>query len=118
MFLPRQRGGAMRRCGTLRPDIVVDDDIVIDTKWKRLNPSLPRLGVSESDVYQLLAYSQAYRARRLVLLYPRHEDLGQAAICRSWRVYGTSTKFDIATVDIRKPEEVRCELRKIVNGEM
>lgn len=67
----------------LRPDIVVDDDIVIDTKWKRLNPSLPRLGVSESDVYQMLAYSQAYRARRLVLLYPRHEDLGQAAICRS-----------------------------------
>lgn len=102
----------------LRPDIVVDDDIVIDTKWKRLNPNHPRLGVAESDVYQMLAYSQAYRARRLVLLYPWHEDLSQAGVCRSWRVYGAPTKFDIATVDIRKPEEMRSELRKIVGGEV
>lgn len=112
---------ALENCGAglfaLRPDIVVDDEIVIDTKWKRLNPSHPRLGVSESDVYQMLAYSQAYRARRLVLLYPWHEDLDQAGVCRSWRVFGTSTTFDIATVDVRKPEEVRCSLRKIVGGE-
>ena len=102
----------------LRPDIVVDDDVVIDTKWKRLDPSQPTLGVSESDVYQMLAYSRAYRARRLVLLYPWHEDLQKAGVCRSWLVSGTSTTFDVATVDVRKPEEVRCELRKIVGGEM
>ena len=77
----------------LRPDIVVDDDIVIDTKWKRLDPSQPTLGVSESDVYQMLAYSRAYRARRLVLLYPWHEDLQKAGVCRSWLVFGTSTTF-------------------------
>ena len=109
-----ERGGA--GLFALRPDIVVDDDIVIDTKWKRLDASQTTLGVSESDVYQMLAYSRAYRARRLVLLYPWHEDLQRARICRSWHVYGTSTTFDVATVDIRKPEEARSELRKIVGG--
>ena len=99
----------------LKPDILIDDDTVIDTKWKRLNPSDSKLGVSETDVYQMLAYSRAYGARRLVLVYPWHEDLGQeAGVCRSWVVSGTSTRFDIATVDIGKPDKTRCELRKIV----
>ena len=32
----------------LKPDIVVDDDIVIDTKWKKLNPDDPRAGVNQA----------------------------------------------------------------------
>ena len=97
---------------------MVDDEVVLDTKWKRLDPNQSTLGVSESDVYQMLAYSRAYRARRLVLVYPWHESLGQVGVCRSWLVFGSSTTFDVATVDIRKPEEVRSELRKIVGGEI
>ena len=52
----------------LRPDIVVDNDIVIDTKWKSLKPDDRVVGVEQSDVYQMLAYAHAYGARRVVLL--------------------------------------------------
>ena len=59
----------------LKPDIVVDDNIIIDTKWKELKPTESTLGVDQSDVYQMLAYARAYEARRVVLLYPWHEQL-------------------------------------------
>ena len=58
----------------LRPDIVVDDNIVIDTKWKELRPHETTGGVHQPDIYQLLAYAHAYKARRVILLYPWHED--------------------------------------------
>lgn len=56
----------------LRPDIVVDNDIVIDTKWKSLDPDDRVVGVEQSDVYQMLAYAHAYGAKRVVLVYPWH----------------------------------------------
>lgn len=98
----------------LKPDIVVDGDIVVDTKWKRLDPGKPNLGVAESDVYQMLAYARAYRAKHLVLLYPWHEDLPKAGVCRQWRVSGSLTTFAVATVDIGRPDEMGSSLRRSV----
>ena len=98
----------------LQPDIVVDGDIVIDTKWKRLERDKRNLGVAESDVYQMLAYARAYRASRLVLLYPWHEELVEVGVCRRWRVAGSSTTFDVATVDVGRPDDTRSTLRGIV----
>ncbi len=73
------RRPALTRDGTglfqMRPDIVLKQAgyrIVLDTKWKRLLPLAtdPKRGVAQADVYQLLAYAQAYRAGAVVLLYP------------------------------------------------
>ncbi len=100
----------------LKPDIVVDSDIVIDTKWKRLDPGKTNLGVVESDIYQMLAYARAYRARHLVLLYPWHEALPEAGICRRWRVSGSCTTFNIATVDISRPNAMQTTLREIASA--
>ena len=108
--------GGERGLFCLQPDIVVDDDVVIDTKWKWLDPEKPTLGVAESDVYQMLAYARGYGARRVVLLYPWHEDLPQAGVCRNWLISGTSTALDVATVDVGRPGEVRSVLRSIVDG--
>ena len=104
-----------RRLFALRPDIVVDGNIVIDTKWTMLKPDEPGYGVDQSDVYQMLAYARAYDARRLVLLYPWHAGLEPAGICRRWRVDKTSTIFDIATVDVGEPDRVPEVLMDIVN---
>ena len=101
------------RLFALRPDIVVDDDIVIDTKWKRLRTDKPTLGVEQADVYQMLAYARAYEARRLVLLYPWHEGLAAEPILRSWRVAGTPVVFEVATVDISRPHMVASTLKEI-----
>ena len=51
---------------------------VIDTKWKRISSRIedPKQGVSQGDVYQMMAYAQLYRAPRLTLLYPHHPGLG------------------------------------------
>lgn len=107
--------GQHRRLFALRPDIVVNADLVIDTKWKELKPDEPTLGVEQADVYQMLAYARAYEATRLVLLYPWHGGLAHPpGVLRRWRVAGTSTAFDIATVDVGKPDSVRLTLQEIV----
>lgn len=104
----------------LKPDIVIDapeGPIVLDTKWKELGPSQDRkLGVIEKDIYQMLVYGQAYRAKRLVLLYPWLPELGRKGINRSWRVQGTQTPLDIATVDVGEPSSVAVTLGEIVRG--
>ncbi|MGR3370470.1 MAG: 5-methylcytosine restriction system specificity protein McrC [Sagittula sp.] len=40
---------------------------VIDTKWKRISSRIddPKQGVSQADVYQMMAYAQLYLAPRL-----------------------------------------------------
>ena len=106
--------GQQRRLFALRPDIVVNGDLVIDTKWKELKPGEPTLGVEQADVYQMLAYARAYEATRLVLLYPWREGLDRPGILQRWRVAGTSTLFDIASVDVGEPDSVRQTLREIV----
>jgi 5-methylcytosine-specific restriction enzyme subunit McrC len=64
-----------------RPDILIKRGSevvhVIDTKWKRIGARIddPKRGVSQGDVYQMMAYAQLYRCDSLVLLYPHHVDL-------------------------------------------
>ncbi len=110
---------APKRRFQLRPDIVIDDSIIIDTKWKQLRPGDSNLGVDQSDIYQLLAYANAYRAQRVILLYPWHSNLAsEPGIYRQWHSGGIATPFDIATVDVSlATSEVRQTLRKILGIE-
>lgn len=52
-----------------RPDILVrrrsEVVAVIDAKWKHSSK-----GVTQADVYQMIAYARLYRCPRLILLYP------------------------------------------------
>ena len=94
--------------------------IVLDTKWKELKPhdDPHKLGVKESDIYQMLAYVQAYGAERVILLYPWYEALGLDAreIMAKWSAQSGRIGFDIATVDVGNPETVPDALRQIING--
>ena len=64
----------------LRPDIVITRDngskIILDTKWKSLVDS-PRAnyGISQSDMYQMYAYSKKYKTPEIWLLYPVNEEM-------------------------------------------
>lgn len=59
-----------------RPDLMLRRNgriiAIIDTKWKCLaaNPLDRKRGVSQADVYQMMAYARLYRSDRLMLLYP------------------------------------------------
>ena len=106
----------------LRPDAVIKEPtpIILDTKWKRLTCEEKTLGgetlgVAQADIYQMLAYAQAYDASRLVLLYPWHKEIGgPGIISHDWKVTGTSRQLDIATIDVGQPEQVAETLRHIV----
>lgn len=64
----------------LRPDIVITREdgskIILDTKWKNLVDS-PRnhYGISQTDMYQMYAYSKKYEAPEVWLIYPMSNDL-------------------------------------------
>ncbi len=99
----------------LRPDAVIEEAagvVVLDTKWKRLDPGEGKtLGVAQPDVYQMLAYAEAWDARRLVLVYPWHRGMNERGIVREWRVSGTGRPLDVATVDVGRPDTVVDALR-------
>jgi len=60
---------------TIKPDILINSKgkkLIIDTKYKMLNPEDRRYGVSQADMYQMLAYSVKHGCKQAVLLYPEH----------------------------------------------
>ncbi|WP_281972368.1 McrC family protein [Ruegeria faecimaris] len=106
-----------------RPDLIVrqGDEVamIIDTKWKRITPRVddPKQGVSQSDVYQLMAYNRLYDCSNVVLLYPHHGDLPHDAIQRR---YSIATKdaddtLTVATLDLAGTQhDHRHALQKLV----
>jgi 5-methylcytosine-specific restriction enzyme subunit McrC len=98
--------GGARRFQT-RPDILVKRGgrtvLVLDTKWKRigLNPDDRKHGVSQADVYQMMAYGRIYQCRNLLLLYPHHAALGQGGFERGYAVTGCNDRLGLMTVDLQ-----------------
>ncbi len=65
----------------LKPDIVIkningDKTAILDTKWKALNNNPNKnYGISQSDMYQMYAYSKKYKAENIWLLYPLNSEM-------------------------------------------
>lgn len=91
----------------LIPDLMIatpGGPLIIDTKWKRLDPAAGEpLGVAQSDLYQLAAYGTAHQAAGLILLYPSHAGLGQAGLHRNWSFAGTGLGIEIWSLDLIRP---------------
>jgi 5-methylcytosine-specific restriction enzyme subunit McrC len=90
-----------------KPDILVKrrGEVVqiIDTKWKRIASKIddPKQGVSQGDVYQMMAYGQLYRCPQLTLLYPHHAGLAVAEGLQAiHRVASGDHWLGIATIDV------------------
>jgi 5-methylcytosine-specific restriction enzyme subunit McrC len=105
-----------------RPDILVKrgDEVVqvIDTKWKRIAGGIddPKQGVSQGDVYQMMADGQLYRCPRLTLLYPHHAAVNQAeGVWRAHKITGSGHWLETATIDIGRTEMFRERLRTITS---
>ena len=63
----------------LIPDIVCkrrERTIIMDTKWKKLvNNERINYGISQSDMYQMYAYSKKYKSSEVWLLYPLNDEM-------------------------------------------
>lgn len=87
---------------------------VIDTKWKRISARIddPKLGVSQGDVYQMMAYAHLYKAPKLTLLYPHHEGLGtNEGVQAQFRITGQETLVETASVDVANGQDLVARLR-------
>lgn len=91
-----------------RPDLIIRQGdriaLIIDTKWKRMTPRIddPKQGVSQADVYQLMAYGRLYDCSNVMLLYPHHADLPTDPIRRRYSIAARDAdeKLIVATLSL------------------
>lgn len=116
--------GSERGLFQTRPDILIRRGgtvtHVIDTKWKRISSRIddPKQGVSQADVYQMMAYAQLYHAPRLTLLYPHHPGLGaEDAVHARHRITGHATILETASIDVGNSEKILDRIRQLLIGD-
>lgn len=67
---------------TLKPDIIIDFDLenrlIIDTKYKKLDENITNYWISQNDIYQMFMYGMRYfdnkEFKNIVLLYPQYNE--------------------------------------------
>ncbi|AEB28314.1 McrC family protein [Francisella hispaniensis] len=91
---------------TMKPDIYIENKdgfkIVLDTKYKliesiRSDYNSSQKQVAQSDVYQMFAYSQYYKAEKSILLYPLFEENFGS---ESFRSCETGFNLQISTINL------------------
>ncbi|MBV1692070.1 McrC family protein [Novosphingobium sp. G106] len=104
-----------------RPDILLrrgDKELaVIDTKWKSLpaDPLSRKKGLSQADVYQMMAYARLYQCPRLMLLYPTRPN-GESGMVRSFGIDGGREMLGVAKVDVScKAQVTKGQLMGLVH---
>ena len=104
----------------IKPDIVIEKDnkyIVLDTKWKKLiNNPQQNYGISQSDMYQMYAYSNKYvsnnKKAQVILLYPKNTEINNVNI----EPYKDNQGVEVRTyfIDLRK-EQIDSNLLDLLN---
>ena len=112
----------------LRPDLAFRDraaqfPLLLDAKYKRLDKTDAKLGVSQADFYQMHAYAHRYDCGRVILIYPQTAEMSRPARAR-FEVEGTRISVSAATVNLqvalrseRGRAEMIRELRTLIKDE-
>lgn len=99
----------------LIPDIIFKRgkiELIVDTKYKLLDLGAEHLGVSQSDIYQMFAYGKKYGCRKIILLYPWTEKLGdKKGIIREY-TFEDDFKLYIASINLKR--DLRKELNNFI----
>ena len=114
-----QETNANQNAFLLKPDILVRQGrkpwAVIDTKWKVLDPQRATLGVSEADVYQILAYAHRYETDLAVLVFPHRGALGPPGVQKEFSIYGgrgSAVRLRVSTLDLARLDTVVEQLEQ------
>lgn len=108
-----------------RPDIIVRDSqgnepiAIVDTKWKRLSLAIEdaKHGVSQADVYQMMAYGHLYGCPDLFLLYPHHAGLDPRPFATDYLIRGSTTRLHLRSLDLAQQElGIVADLENIFGG--
>lgn len=60
----------------IRNDLYFPNRLIVDAKYKTLQPTDDKFGISQSDMYQMVAYALKRNCFRVMLLYPQTGDAG------------------------------------------
>jgi 5-methylcytosine-specific restriction enzyme subunit McrC len=110
----------------LKPDLLLRSHdhfpVMVDIKYKLLDPGDRKLGIAESDFYQMCAYANRYDCPRVILLYPQTTDLLMPQRVR-FDLVETGQVIWAVTVnllqDLLRPDaqqSLKVELRDILEG--
>lgn len=92
------------RAFALRPDLVLESSertVVLDTKWKLLSDNARNSGISQTDMYQMYAYSKKYDADSIMLLYPHSDNVSRNEIKY---VSDDNVNVDVSFIDLRNAD--------------
>lgn len=113
------RDKAARSAFHTRPDLHLERDgdvVVLDTKWKRIDPSRPNFDVAQADAYQMHGYAHLYATRATILLYPHHRGIaGRPGSQMLWRFEAGGAALRLATIDVAQPSDFPATLRSILD---
>ncbi|MFU8773035.1 MAG: 5-methylcytosine restriction system specificity protein McrC, partial [Anaerolineales bacterium] len=92
----------------LVPDVVLHNLsgvplVILDTKYKTLLPEQRKLGVSEGDFYQMLAYLTRMNCDHGLILYPQ-VSTGQT-FRQLFQIESRSERILVATINLHQPIE-------------
>ena len=87
------------------PDILIKDlrggrRLIVDTKYKRLGGVSSDLRISESDLYQMIAYMIRFQCERCLLLYP--EERGRGPHSATLKVPEEDLTVHIGTINLHR----------------
>lgn len=101
----------------IKPDIILRKDdrtIVMDTKWKILNLNNKNYGISQSDMYQMYAYSKKYNAEKIVLIYPYNEYVSGISEVPIIYKSNDNVEVQIHFVNLQIPESSIINILKLI----
>lgn len=103
----RMTAGSPTPIAQLKPDLLFRQpgftrpDLIMDTKYKQLDPAAARRGVAESDLYQMLAYITRFECEETILLYP--QPSARAAIHELFILEPAQARVWIHTINLHQP---------------
>lgn len=93
--------------------------LIVDTKWKRLDGSADgaTLGVSSSDIYQMMAYAEVYDAKTVLLLYPHSASASaQPGLLKRFRTTTSDKEIIVGTLSLSHIGSVDCQLTSLLES--
>lgn len=115
--------GTQRGAFQLEPDLLIRTsdgrNIIIDTKWKRIDSAIARHGVHREDFYQMYAYLTRYDdVGTVILLYPYHDGIFKhSGTClESWHLdVDEEKKLKVYSLDFEDEQNALNELSKMIS---
>lgn len=99
----------------MQPDLCIlanGKTIILDTKWKTVD--LDDVKASQSDLYQMFAYSVNYNAEKTILLYPHNGTKVSSGIQRTYCFNSNNKPLLKSSIDLTDLSKVGELLKDIV----